>query len=429
MSPVQNGIKGLSDRRRVPRLGKIHLGVRVANANGKGDHPVAVDYFVVPPALQEVLGEKPKTLNILFHSDDSAEFAGQNLRRYGSGTGLTCRGDGEWAEALVQPNVYAQWREATSGDPDALPPPELWARGGPPSQGGQAPQWREIRCYGPGYEDFPPCPAFASNHCKPVMQLQFVLMDAPGFGIWQLDTQSVMSIERVNSFVDFLRAATGGRIAGIPLTLSLEKTSVAPEGRRKDVQVLRLDFPGTFREALEYAQRPAGLAGLLPPPQPAEGEPDDDVEPLDGEVIESSIVESAPVEGTNTMNVPNEPSPPQARPNLLDEALRHGAVPVESRTIQQPEGAAPVPFLEEYPERRNGVARPPASLIHSGHLIQWAQYYFGWDRRALFEHLKIADANLRNSMVALEELADAHERNWNRVAEYIIELATTVPVE
>lgn len=412
MTPVQNGIRGISDRRRIPRLGKIHLGVRVQNSSGRGDHPQATDYFVVPKELEATVGEKPTKLNIAFHSDEPAEFAGQNFRRYGSGTGLTCRGDGNYASALVQVPIYQQWQEQVN-DPDALPPPELWARGGPPAQGQRAPEWREIRCYGPGYEDFPPCPAFAARLCNPVMQLQFVLLDSPGFGIWQIDTQSVMSIERVNSFVDFLRATTGGRIAGIPLTLSLEKTSVAPEGRRKDVHVLRLDFPGTFRQALDYAQRPAGLVGLLPPPQAAEDEPEDE-QPLDVEVIEGEVIPPT-----------TEAAP---RRSLLDEALAHGAVSVERGDTpvvagSTPAGAAPIPFLEEYPERRNNVPKPPDVLGNSGHFMQWARYYFGWDRAETFKRAGV------ENLAALEFLCDENDRNWNRVAELVFEREMQVEVE
>src|SRR5262245_55630661 len=112
---VRNGIRGVSERRRIPRVGKIHLGIRVPNKNGRGGHPEAVDYFVVPEALRAVLGEKPTSLNITFHSDDPNDFARQNLLRY-TNSGLTCRGDGYRANALVNMPVYAQWTESTGGD-------------------------------------------------------------------------------------------------------------------------------------------------------------------------------------------------------------------------------------------------------------------------------------------------------------------------
>ena len=67
MSPIF----GLSERTRMPRLGKIHLGVKVPNKTGQGEHPEAVDYFVLPPELHGIYGERPDSLEIVFPSDDT----------------------------------------------------------------------------------------------------------------------------------------------------------------------------------------------------------------------------------------------------------------------------------------------------------------------------------------------------------------------
>ena len=92
-------IKDLSDRQRVPRLDKIRLGIKVPGA--KSDYPKAVDYFVCPEEVRAVYGEKPKQLKIAFHSDDLEEIFSQYYKRYGSGTGLVCKGDGELAMTLI----------------------------------------------------------------------------------------------------------------------------------------------------------------------------------------------------------------------------------------------------------------------------------------------------------------------------------------
>src|SRR5262245_30112806 len=63
-------IRGLSDKRRLPRLGKIRLGVTVVRGDGKS-YPKATDYFVVPEIVASVLGEpRPKALPIMFPVDD-----------------------------------------------------------------------------------------------------------------------------------------------------------------------------------------------------------------------------------------------------------------------------------------------------------------------------------------------------------------------
>ena len=47
-------IKSLSDVRRLPRLGKIHLGVKVKNEKTGAEDPKRVDYFVCPEPIRKV---------------------------------------------------------------------------------------------------------------------------------------------------------------------------------------------------------------------------------------------------------------------------------------------------------------------------------------------------------------------------------------
>lgn len=361
--PVTNRIRGISERRQIPRLGKIHLGVRQPNANGRGDHPVQTDYFVVPEVLKPYVGVQPTSLLVTFHSDNPDDFVDQHLRRYGSGTGLSCIGDGYEARALVLPAVYRAWLEANDGDLTALPMPGLWA-GGRPEPGQEAAEWRDIRCYGAGYDGEDACPAYQAGACGPSLHLQFVLPEAPGFGVWQIDTGSPMSIERINSFVEFLRTATGGRIAGIPLRLSLEKVRVAPGGRATDVNVLRLDFDGTFREALAYAQRPAGVAGLLAEPSTDDAPPED----VGGEA-DTPVAHDTAHAGTDGAST----APP---------------VPAGVPRAETPRSA---PSTNS--ERQHGVLPPPDPLAGLGHLLQWARYHYGWDTAAVLRRAQAASTD------------------------------------
>ena len=55
MSPI----KGISEIVRLPRLGKIRLGIKEEGADGKL-YPTPTDYFVCPDEVKKVFGEKPK---------------------------------------------------------------------------------------------------------------------------------------------------------------------------------------------------------------------------------------------------------------------------------------------------------------------------------------------------------------------------------
>ncbi len=74
-------IKGTSELVRMPRLGKIHLGIKVER-EGKSSYPKPTDYFVCPPEVQAIFGKEPKSLEIMFPCDDPELFASQYLRCY-----------------------------------------------------------------------------------------------------------------------------------------------------------------------------------------------------------------------------------------------------------------------------------------------------------------------------------------------------------
>ena len=80
-------IKNLSETRRMPRLGIIRLGIKVTNAEGK-TYPKATDYFVCPPEVQEVYGERPKELVVMFPVNDRELITPQYYRCYSRTRGL-----------------------------------------------------------------------------------------------------------------------------------------------------------------------------------------------------------------------------------------------------------------------------------------------------------------------------------------------------
>ena len=229
MSPI----KGISEIVRLPRQGKIRLGIK---EEGDGcSYPSPTDYFVCPDEVKKVFGEKPKELRIMFPTEDSEQWASQYLRCYSENGNLLCRGDGETALARVETLTG----EAGSADETTS-------------------KLLEMPC------NPDRCPCHQQGYCRRVMNLQFLLPDCSGFGVYQLDTSSYHSMKNINSTIAFLRGICQ-RVSMIPLSLKLVEQVVQPEGFDKIAYVLNLTCPYSLAEIQRYAQVPPGRA-LLPPP-------------------------------------------------------------------------------------------------------------------------------------------------------------------
>ncbi len=233
MSPI----KGISEIRRMPRLGKIRLGIKQISERTKNPYPVATDYFVVPEEIKGYVGEKPKQLNIMFPVEDPTEFAIQWLRCYSFTQGLVCKGNGMMCRRKVDTDTGAMadhttiewvWQDGLTCDPDT-------------------------------------CPSYIEEkQCRRVMNLLFMMPDVPGFGVWQLDTTSFYSIVNINSSIDLIKRLCG-RISFIPLTLSLEPQLVEPPGiKRKTVHILQIRSNVKLVEIQRLGRRKPEQV-LLPP--------------------------------------------------------------------------------------------------------------------------------------------------------------------
>ncbi len=244
-------IKNLTDRVMLPRLGKIHLGVKVATEGGK-EYPRAVDYFVCPPEVQKVYGEKPTLLDIMFPIDDEEKAASQFYRAYTRSRGLVCKGDGENAVRLVDLVLLGK-----TGEYPLLEAPKPGERVG----------LHDITC--PGDE----CPDYQAKRCRAICNLQFLLPKVAGIGIWQIDTSSFNGMVRINSALRLLRA-TAGRIHGIPLTLALEPLEVSPDGKKKTVHVLNLRLPNVTLAEFQASTRQRQLPSPSETPTPDDEMPE-----------------------------------------------------------------------------------------------------------------------------------------------------------
>lgn len=125
-------VPGLSDARRLPRIGRIRLGVKKKNERGK-EYPVETDYFVIdrPAAaatpferelydnFTRVYGEKPKALDIILPLEEREAFFPQAYKQYGA-AGLKCVGDGVTAVRLAPDGRFHDVESGCPG-PDLCP--------------------------------------------------------------------------------------------------------------------------------------------------------------------------------------------------------------------------------------------------------------------------------------------------------------------
>ena len=307
-------IKGISDILRIPRVGKIHLGIKKTNATGK-EYPTATDHFVVKEddstsgqaaaAFRSVYGDKPKEISIAFPSDNPDDFFPQWLSSYRSINGryeLYCQGNGETAS-----------RVDGQGSRVAIP------------------------CM---HKD---CPIYVDGKCKDLGRLQFFLPEVPGLGCWQLDSTSYHTMVNLNSSIAMIRAFTGGKIKMMPLTLRLVPKVVSPDGKPKTVFVLDLQIEN-MRLVDFLQQAPMLTAAFSPSVEPiAQDELPEDLYIDDSLVIE----ETASTNPNPEEAVRNFPINPDVRNNPPE------TVPAETVSTDEVTDVASYAGREIKPSRKD----------------------------------------------------------------------------
>jgi hypothetical protein len=249
-------IYGISDQVRLPRIGHIRLGIKKFTKDGV-EYPFATEYFIVPSEIVpylEKLGvenpDKPTSLPVQIPVEDDDIWASQYYKCYSGSRGLTCKGDGKTCNRMIDVNT------GLKAGKDAV-----------------SVTWKNEVCVGQE------CQYVKDRQCKPTLNLQFIMPDVPGLGVWQIDSHC-MSIRNINSDALLLRKVYG-RISFIPLYLTLEQEETVVAGKKKKVRALHLRIRGTMREALLEASK-AVTQMLLPPP-------DEKEEPIDDDIIEGEL--------------------------------------------------------------------------------------------------------------------------------------------
>jgi len=157
-------VKGVSEQRRLPRLGKIRLGVKVVNPKTGAERPREVDYFVVPPEVAKIYGEQPKELDVLFPVNDIEIIFPQAYKWYGKSRGLKCIGNGVTAYRYNEETGTMQEREC-------------------------------------------PC-EIKGTQCALRAHLLFILPKVSMGGIYQIDVGSYNSIIDINSGLEYIQSGT-----------------------------------------------------------------------------------------------------------------------------------------------------------------------------------------------------------------------------
>jgi hypothetical protein len=220
-------IKDIEQKYYLPRLGKIHLGVK----NPVNGAPVRTEYFVCPPEVQTIFGQKPKQLRIMIPVSNAELWRSEYYRYYTRSRGLICKGDGEKA---------VQMRDIANG--------QL------PTEKSKEFAMVDIDCAGKE------CAYKQARNCRRVMNLQFLIPEVPGLGVWQIDTSSNTSIGNIKSGELFIKAIYG-RITMIPLLLELrpvEKTNLT-DGKKHSIYAMFLNTSGTLEQLAITARQSAAI--------------------------------------------------------------------------------------------------------------------------------------------------------------------------
>jgi len=248
-------IKGLSEARRLPRLGKIRLGIKVPNKDkdpakcsckgvgcSKCTHPKETEYFICPPEVTRFYGTEPTELDVMFPIEDEEMCFPQAYKLYGSQRGIKCTGDGERA---------LRANEKTG-------------------------EMEDVECPSPDNCNF--CKNDKGKpQCSRCGNLMMLLPKVSMGGVYQIDTGSIHSTIDVNSGIDVCRAMLG-RISLVPLKLKRVPRVTHGSGIKEIHYTLQLEVAVNIEQLQAYRRdqnliMAPGIQYLLPEPDIINGSP------------------------------------------------------------------------------------------------------------------------------------------------------------
>ena len=194
--PQITTIKGLSDRRRMPLIGKIRLGLKKKSSKTGAEYPSETEFFVVPEEVSKLYGNQPKELDVMIPVNDLESVFPCSYILYGSSKGVKCRGNGEIA--------YRVNDETKEMD--------------------------QVPC---------PCQLLEEGKCKQVGRLLFLIPKVSVGGVFQITTSSFNSIIDIQSGLDYVSALLG-RFAMVPLKLRRVKMETHHDGKKQSHYTLQI---------------------------------------------------------------------------------------------------------------------------------------------------------------------------------------------
>jgi hypothetical protein len=275
-------IKELSGRRRLPRLGKIRLGLKALSRTG-AEYPKEVDYFVCPPEVQKVYGETPRELDVMVPMNEVGTVFPQAYKLYGKNKGLKCIGNGSTAMRLNEKTQEMEEREC-------------------------------------------PCELLnAPNGCSLKANLLVILPRVSLGGVYQIDVGSINSIIDINSGLAYVEALVG-RFAMVPLKLRRTYRESYADGIKSVHYPLQifLDADLAMLNQLREDTKRILIASssiALPAPDDTIAHDDEDIVDMDQEPPKSEArVKQEPKEETGVKPAPSappSPAPVQSEPKKV----------------------------------------------------------------------------------------------------------------
>ena len=249
-------IKGMTYDRAgmLPRIGKIRLGRKQKHSNGN-TYPVQTPHFVLDdaPEVEAVYGKDPTALTVILPTLDLDVIAPSWYKAYQQSRDWVCKGDGEKAMRKMNPERVEQLDDGTVWGPLPAPRDE------------KIELFTNVKCLGRD------CPDYGHGDCSEVMNLQFLMLDVDGSGVWQIDTGSFHGITGFYDSVRYLEIIgnlMGVNFAGVPLKLEVVPKDVTPFGKKITIHHLRLSHEDKMENVLQAANRPkiALGPGVMPDP-------------------------------------------------------------------------------------------------------------------------------------------------------------------
>lgn len=229
---IQRHTNPFTAQSKLPLLGKLKIGVKVKNAQGK-EYPQSIDYFRADGKYAELFhktfGERPNRVTIAFWSPNPADVCSESYIIRDTAGRLMAEGDG------------VNWR--------------AWSASSKEYKWGQATLEKMQEQYG---------------EAEASLTLRFILPGIPTvWGIWSLTTKgAASSIPAIRSAFDNVVAFTGGLVQNVPFDLSVEKVKSNKPGESSVFPVLTL-VPNVSQDNLDLIARMneegRKIRGLLTP--------------------------------------------------------------------------------------------------------------------------------------------------------------------